>query len=99
MVRENEIREGELAVTPPEPTDAGLVFIGCIQTPWTSRLMAPRQGRDDGPICRITVLEPWVGALDGIERFDRIIFRAATSFCNAQRMTAMREVRSRCARL
>ena len=43
MVRENELREGELAVEMPTPRDAGLVFIGRIRTPWTSRLT--RRGR------------------------------------------------------
>lgn len=37
MVRENEIREGEISVTVPPATDAGLIFIGRIATPWTSR--------------------------------------------------------------
>ena len=45
MVRESEIREGELAAEMPAANDAGLVFIGRIRTPWTSRLMTPRQGR------------------------------------------------------
>lgn len=67
MVRESEIREGEVAVEAPPPTDAGLVFIGRIRTPWTSRLMAPRQGRVDGPVCRLDIFEPWVPALKGIE--------------------------------
>lgn len=72
MVRENEIREGELAVAPPVATDAGLVFIGRIRTPWTSRLVCPRQGRHDGPVCRIEIFEPWVEALDGTERYERL---------------------------
>jgi tRNA (adenine37-N6)-methyltransferase len=72
MVRLNEVRRNEVAVEPPAPADAGLVFIGIIRTPWTSRLACPRQGRDDGPICRIIVSEPWVAALDGIEDFERI---------------------------
>lgn len=72
MVRENEIRRNEVAVTPPAPTDAGLVYIGRIETPWTSKLLAPRQGRPDGPICRIEIFEPWTPALDGIERFERL---------------------------
>ena len=38
MVRESEIREGELAVETPPPRRAGLVFIGRIRTPWTTRL-------------------------------------------------------------
>jgi len=72
MVRENEIREKEVAVAPPQATDAGLVFIGTIRTPWTSRLTCPRQGRADGPICRIELFPPWDEALEGIERFERL---------------------------
>jgi tRNA-Thr(GGU) m(6)t(6)A37 methyltransferase TsaA len=72
MVRLNEIRRNEIAIAPPAPKDAGLVFIGTIRTPWTSRLECPRQGRQDGPICRIEIAEPWVPALDGIEGFERL---------------------------
>ncbi|HUB95206.1 MAG TPA: tRNA (N6-threonylcarbamoyladenosine(37)-N6)-methyltransferase TrmO [Stellaceae bacterium] len=72
MVRLNEIRENEVAVDAPSPGDAGLVFIGIIRTPWTSRLETPRQGRQDGPLCRIEVNELWEAALDGIEAFERI---------------------------
>ncbi len=72
MVRLNEIRSGEVAITPPSPTDAGLNFIGRIRTPWTSRLECPRQGRQDGPVCRIEIFEPWVAALDGITEFTRL---------------------------
>jgi tRNA-Thr(GGU) m(6)t(6)A37 methyltransferase TsaA len=66
------MRRNEVAVGLREPTAAGLVFIGVIRTPWTSRLDCPRQGRQDGPLCRIEVSEPWVAALDGIEDFERI---------------------------
>lgn len=72
MVRENEIRRAEVAVEPPLATDAGLVFIGRIRTPWTSRLTCPRQGRADGPICRIELFAPWIAALDGVEAFERL---------------------------
>ena len=72
MVRLNEIRDGEASVLPPPATDAGLIFIGRIHTPWTDRLPCPRQGRLDGPTCRIEVFEPWVAALDGIEEFERL---------------------------
>lgn len=72
MVRENEIRAGETAIDQPAATDAGLVFIGRIGTPWTSRLTCPRQGRLDGPVCTITVFEPWTRALDGIDGFERL---------------------------
>jgi tRNA (adenine37-N6)-methyltransferase len=66
------IRPGEVAVDSPAPDDASLHFIGCIRTPWASRLECPRQGRADGPICRIEVFEPWVAALDGITAYQRI---------------------------
>ena len=73
MVRENEIRQAEVAVTSaPAATDAGLVFIGRIHTPWTSRMETPRQGRVDGPLCRIEVFEPWVAALAGLEQYERV---------------------------
>jgi tRNA-Thr(GGU) m(6)t(6)A37 methyltransferase TsaA len=72
MVRLNEMRAGEMAVEAVPPTDAGLVFIGRIHTPWTDRLLCPRQGRADGPTCRIEVFEPWVAALDGITEYQRL---------------------------
>lgn len=73
MVRENEIREAEVVVkSVPAATDAGLVFIGRIHTPWTSRMETPRQGRTDGPLCRIEVFEPWVAALAGLEQYERV---------------------------
>jgi tRNA (adenine37-N6)-methyltransferase len=72
MVRENEIREGELAVEMPEAVDAGLVFIGRIRTPWTSRLETPRQGRHDGPICRLEIFEPWVPAIKGVDFYSNL---------------------------
>jgi tRNA-Thr(GGU) m(6)t(6)A37 methyltransferase TsaA len=72
MVREQELRPGEEAIDPPPATDAGLVFIGRIRTPWTSRLETPRQGRLDGPICRIEIFPPWVPALAGLENFTSV---------------------------
>lgn len=72
MVRESEIRAGEITVVPPPATDAGLVFIGSIRTPWTSRLETPRQGRKDGPVCRIEIFEPWRAALDGITEYEEL---------------------------
>ena len=71
MVRLNEIRNGEHAVELPSPDDATLRFIGVIRTPWTSRLECPRQGRLDGPHCRIELDAIWAPALAGIEAFER----------------------------
>ena len=72
MVRENEIRTNEVAVAPPRAADSGLEFIGRIRTPWTSRRETPRQGRLDGPLCRIEVFEPWVAGLAGLESYARV---------------------------
>ena len=68
----NELRTGEVAAVPPPATDAGLVFIGRIRTPWKSRTETPRQGRADGPVCEIEVFDPWLPALAGIEDFEEI---------------------------
>ena len=72
MVREDEIRAAEKRVEFPAATDAGVVFIGCIRTPWTGRRTCPRQGRVDGPVCRIEVFAPWNDALDGIGAYARL---------------------------
>jgi tRNA-Thr(GGU) m(6)t(6)A37 methyltransferase TsaA len=72
MVREQEIREGEVAVEVPQPRDGALYFIGRIRTPWTSRLMTPRQGRLDGPVCRLEIFEPWVAALKGVDFYSNL---------------------------
>ncbi|ACJ01080.1 conserved hypothetical protein [Rhodospirillum centenum SW] len=66
------LRAGEVAVDAPAATDATLYFIGRIHTPWSRPEQCPRQGRDDGPVCRIEVFEPWVAALDGLERYGEI---------------------------
>ena len=72
VVRLNEIRQNEVAVELPAPNDAGLIFIGRIRTPWSNRLECPRQGRADGPICRIEVDPRWEQALESIDEFARI---------------------------
>ncbi len=61
------MREGEVAIELPPARDAWLIFIGRIRTPWTSRLETPRQGRQDGPVCRLEIFEPFVPAINGLE--------------------------------
>ena len=72
MAKDKELREGELAVEIPPAQDAGLIFIGRIRTPWTSRLETPRQGRQDGPICRLEIFEPWVPAMRGVDFYSNL---------------------------
>ncbi|XHC09651.1 tRNA (N6-threonylcarbamoyladenosine(37)-N6)-methyltransferase TrmO [Labrenzia sp. ac12] len=68
----SDIRPHEISVPIEEPDDARLFFIGRIHTPWKDRKDCPRQGKVDGPECRIEIFEPWVPALTGIEEYDRI---------------------------
>jgi tRNA-Thr(GGU) m(6)t(6)A37 methyltransferase TsaA len=72
MVRLNEVRAGELQIELPPRTDAELYFIGRIRTPWVDRLTCPRQGRVDGPACRLEVFAPWDKGLDSIAEFERL---------------------------
>src|ERR1700731_1763175 len=72
MVRESEVREGEVVVEAPEAPHAGLVFIGRLRPPWTSRLAPPRQGRHDGPVCRLEIFDPWVPALKGVDFYSNL---------------------------
>ena len=72
MVRDTQLREGELAIEMPKANDASLVFIGRIRTPWTSREDTPRQGRQDGPVCRLEIFEPWVPALKGVDFYSNL---------------------------
>ena len=65
-------RLGEIEAPLPERTDARVVFIGTIRTPFLSRDECPRQGKAEGPLCRIELHDPWKPALKGIERFGRI---------------------------
>ena len=67
-----DIRAGETVVEMPAHADAGIHFIGRIRTPWPDRAACPRQGRQDGPECRIEVAAPWDAALDGIEGFAEV---------------------------
>jgi tRNA (adenine37-N6)-methyltransferase len=69
MADVQELREGEVAVEFPDRTDARLVFIGVIHTPWRTRATAPKQGKLDGPICQIELFEPWSAGLQGLEQF------------------------------
>ena len=64
-----DIRPGEVRVDAAAPADAALRFIGRIGTPWTVRGDCPRSGDPEtGPVCRVEVFEPWVAALEGVER-------------------------------
>jgi hypothetical protein len=57
----------------------------------------PRQGRADGPLCRIEVFEPWVAALHSLVQFERIgigcICLGVISSCKAcERRNLVRDI-------
>ena len=66
---ESRVRAGEKLAEVPEAGDAMLRYIGRIRTPWTERKHCPRQGRTDGPECRVEVFAPWAEALLGAEEY------------------------------
>ena len=66
------LRQGETAIPLPDRADAHLVFIGRIRTPFATRLECPRQGKHDGPICRVEVDAPWHAALAGLQRYGHV---------------------------
>lgn len=68
----DRIRPGEVVIDEPDPGGPALHFIGRIHTPWKTREDCPRQGRPDGPECRVEVFAPWQAALEGLEAYDRI---------------------------
>lgn len=69
----NDIRDGEAAVALPERFDAGLYFIGRIQTPWTARKDCPKNARGSDEICTVEVDPLWTAALAGVETCSHLI--------------------------
>jgi len=67
----NTLRPGEIMTEHAMQSDAALQFIGVVRTPFASRSECPRQGDpENGPICRLELVEPWQAALRGLEAFD-----------------------------
>lgn len=72
-VHRDQIRPGETHAEFPPATDAGLRFIGRIETPFIVRADCPRQGdAEHGPDCTLHLDPVYEPALDGIEQFERI---------------------------
>ena len=63
---DEDIREGEIAVTLPQTFDAGLYFIGRVRTPWTRRADCPRNARGSDAVCTIELDPRYAAALDGV---------------------------------
>jgi tRNA-Thr(GGU) m(6)t(6)A37 methyltransferase TsaA len=73
MMADNDpLRPGEVTAPLPDRADAHVVFIGRIRTPYLTRPDCPRQGKQDGPLCRVEVDAPWQSGLDGLERYSHV---------------------------
>ena len=66
------LRPGEMVLPLPERTDARLVFIGRIRTPFATREQCPRQGSADGPECRVEVDAAWQAGLNGLTSYRQV---------------------------
>jgi tRNA-Thr(GGU) m(6)t(6)A37 methyltransferase TsaA len=67
------LREGEVAVAPPEEFDASLYFIGRIRTPWQSREQCPKNPRESDAICTVELDPRWTPALKGLETVTHVL--------------------------
>jgi tRNA-Thr(GGU) m(6)t(6)A37 methyltransferase TsaA len=66
-------RPGETRLEALPASEASLVFVGVIRTPFVGRQDCPRQGDPDaGPECRIELDPLFEPALDGLEAYPRI---------------------------
>src|ERR1043166_2448083 len=63
---DEDIREGEIAVTLPQTFDAGVYFIGRIRTPWKTRSECPRNPRGSQAVCTIELDPRYAAALDAV---------------------------------
>ena len=72
MSTDSDIRPQERRVEIGAAADAQLRFIGTIRTPFPDRDACPRQGRQDGPECRLVLDPVWHPALEGLEAYDTI---------------------------
>jgi tRNA-Thr(GGU) m(6)t(6)A37 methyltransferase TsaA len=72
MPVDENLRPNERVIEQEPRMDAAIRFIGAIRTPWTDRADCPRQGREDGPECRVQLAPEWQDALQGLDAYARI---------------------------
>jgi tRNA-Thr(GGU) m(6)t(6)A37 methyltransferase TsaA len=67
------LRQGEVAVDLPDRFDASLYFIGRIRTPWHSRDVCPKNGRESDVVCTIELDPRWAAGLKGLETVSHVL--------------------------
>jgi len=71
--KQNDLREGEVAVELPAQFDAALYYIGRIRTPWKRREDCPKNPRESDAICTVVVDPRWVRGLQGLETVSHVV--------------------------
>ncbi|WP_417264284.1 SAM-dependent methyltransferase [Celeribacter sp.] len=62
-----DLRPGEMTGPVPDRSDASLLFIGTLHTPWTTPRDCPKRGdAETGPLCRAELDPIWQEALKGV---------------------------------
>jgi tRNA-Thr(GGU) m(6)t(6)A37 methyltransferase TsaA len=67
------IRPGETAIDLPAQTDAGVYFIGRIQTPWKERKDCPKNARESDAGCTVTLDARWGDALKDVASCSHLV--------------------------
>jgi tRNA-Thr(GGU) m(6)t(6)A37 methyltransferase TsaA len=75
MSADDPVRPGErrLPGGAPAATDAGLVFVGRIRTPFTERGACPKNVAESDALCRIELAPAFVPALAGLETASHVV--------------------------
>jgi tRNA-Thr(GGU) m(6)t(6)A37 methyltransferase TsaA len=66
-------REGERSILLPDTFDAGVFFIGRINTPWRTRQDCPRNSAESDAICTITLDPRYSEGLKDLETCSHVI--------------------------
>jgi tRNA-Thr(GGU) m(6)t(6)A37 methyltransferase TsaA len=69
----SRLRDGEVAVTLPDQTDAALYFIGRIRTPWQRREQCPKNPRESDAVCTVELDPRWIEGLKGLETATHVL--------------------------
>ncbi len=67
------VRDGEVTTELPPATDAGIYYIGHIQTPWTDRKQCPRNARESDAVCTVELDPRFHDALKDVETCSHLV--------------------------
>ena len=67
------VREGEVTTELPAKVDAGLYFIGRIETPWKRRDDCPKNARESDAVCTVEVDPRWQRGLKDAETCSHLV--------------------------